>query len=142
MAADIPALLALEKDAASAAHWSLAQYQAAFSSEGPSRVALVLEEGTSVRGFVIARVLDQEWEIENIAVTGPARRRGLGTRLLGEFLEMARSGGAKAIFLEVRESNLAARDLYEKCAFTESGRRKLYYREPDEDAIGYRIDLP
>ena len=63
----------------------------------------------------------EEWEIENIAVAGRARRRGLGTRLLGEFLDLAQSRGAEAVFLEVRESNLAARRLYEKWAFVESG---------------------
>lgn len=140
-AADIPALMALEKHAVTAAHWSIAQYQAAFSGEGPFRVALVIEEAARVRGFVIGRVVNQEWEIENIAVAGPARRRGLGTRLLGEFLDIARSQGAKTVFLEVRESNLAARRLYEKWAFTESGRRHFYYREPVEDAVVYRIDL-
>ena len=54
---------------------------------------------------------------------------------------MARARGAKAVFLEVRESNQAARALYEKWAFLESGRRRRYYQEPDEDAILYRIDF-
>ena len=75
----------------------------------------------------------------NIAVAGPARRRGLGTRLLGEFLDLARARGADAVFLEVRESNRAARALYEKWAFLECGRRRRYYQDPDEDAILYRI---
>jgi ribosomal-protein-alanine N-acetyltransferase len=61
--------------------------------------------------------------------------------LLSELLDIARGGGAKAIFLEVRESNQAARALYEKWAFLESGRRRRYYQEPDEDAILYRIDF-
>ena len=68
-------------------------------------------------GFIAGRAVGEEWEIENIAVAGPARRRGLGTRLLGEFLDLARDRGAEAVFLEVRESNLAARRLYEKWAF-------------------------
>ena len=79
---------------------------------------------------MIARVVGEEWEIENIAVAGSARRRGLGTRLLGELLDMARAKGAAAVFLEVRESNQAARALYEKWAFLESGRRRGYYRDP------------
>jgi tRNA threonylcarbamoyladenosine biosynthesis protein TsaB len=133
--ADIPALMALEKQASAGAHWSSAQYQTAFSGESPPRVALVLEEKAGMRGFLIARALGNEWEIENIVIAGSARRRGLGTKLLGEFLKIARSRGAKAVFLEVRESNLAARRLYEKLRFMENGRRKLYYREPDEDAI-------
>ena len=137
--ADIPALMAIEKCAATAAHWSTQQYEAALSGEGPSRVILIIEQDAAVQGFIVGRAVGEEWEIENIAVAGAARRRGLGTRLLGEFLDLARTGGADAIFLEVRESNLAARRLYEKSEFVESGRRKLYYREPEEDAIVYQI---
>ncbi len=102
-------------------------------------VVLILEEEAGVQGFITGRAVDAEWEIENIAVAEPVRRRGLGTRLLGEFLDLARDRGAGTVFLEVRESNLAARRLYEKWAFVETGRRKLYYRKPEEDAIVYQL---
>jgi [ribosomal protein S18]-alanine N-acetyltransferase len=139
--ADIPAMMALEKRAATAAHWSAEQYDRVFSNGAPSRVLLIVEEESTLQAFVAGRVLDQEWEIENLAVAALARRRGLGSRLLGEFIEMARSRHAEAVFLEVRESNLAARRLYEKWAFVESRRRKRYYREPDEDAIIYQLSF-
>jgi ribosomal-protein-alanine N-acetyltransferase len=45
------------------------------------------------------------------------------------------------VYLEVRESNRAARSLYVKCAFIESGHRKSYYSEPEEDAVLYRLDF-
>jgi ribosomal-protein-alanine N-acetyltransferase len=98
----------------------------------------VIEGTKGVQGFLIAQVIAPEWEIENIAIAADARRRGLGTRLLGEFLDHARAEGAQAVFLEVRESNQAARSLYEKWAFVESGRRIRYYQNPQEDAIAYR----
>lgn len=139
--ADLPAMMALEKHAATAAHWSAGQYEAMFHASDAARVALVLHEESGLRGFVITRVVGPDWEIENIAVAGPARRRGLGTRLLGELLDLATAKGAAAVFLEVRESNHAARALYEKWAFLESGRRPRYYQDPDEDAILYRIDF-
>jgi ribosomal-protein-alanine N-acetyltransferase len=139
--ADIPAMLKLERDASTAAHWSTEQYESAFSGAGPSRVLLIIEEDTIVQGFIAARALGAEWEIENIAVAGSVRSRGLGTLLLGEVLNLARGRDAKAVFLEVRESNRSARRLYEKWAFVESGRRKRYYAEPDEDAIVYHLDF-
>jgi ribosomal-protein-alanine acetyltransferase len=138
-AADIPDLMALEKDAAPAAHWSMKQYETAFSGEPPSRVILIVEEEPGVQAFIAGRTLDKEWEIENIVVAASVRRHGFGTRLLEEFLDLARDRGADRVFLEVRESNLAARRLYEKCAFMESGRRKLYYQKPEEDAIVYQL---
>jgi ribosomal-protein-alanine N-acetyltransferase len=136
---DLPAMMALEKRAATAAHWSAEQYAALFRD--PGRVALIMQEESELQGFVIARGVGEEWEIENIAIAGPARRRGLGTRLLGDLLDLARAKGAAAIFLEVRESNQAARGLYKKWAFLESGRRPRYYKDPEEDAILYRLDF-
>jgi ribosomal-protein-alanine acetyltransferase len=138
ISADVPALMALEKHAATAAHWSAEQYRSLFSAPS-TRLILVIEGDAGVQGFLVARTLDPEWEIENIAIAGPARRRGWGTRLLGEFLDLARSQGAEAVFLEVRESNQAARSLYEKWAFVENGRRPGYYRDPEEDAILYHL---
>ncbi len=138
-AADIPAMMTLEKHAATAAHWSREQYETAFESD--VREVLVLEEGSAVQGFLVGRRVDAEWEIENVAIAGPARRRGLGARLVGEFLTLVRSRGAQSVYLEVRESNQAARRLYEKWVFMESGRRKRYYRDPEEDAILYRLDF-
>ena len=140
-AADVPAMMALERRAVTAAHWSESDYRRLFPPFG-DRLALVLEEEELVEGFIVARGVGTEWEIENIAVAGPARRRGLGAHLLVELLDQARAAGARNIFLEVRESNRAARALYEKWAFVESGRRKCYYHQPDEDAILYRFTFP
>ncbi len=39
------------------------------------------------------------------------------------------------MFLEVRESNIAARNLYKRLGFLEAGRRRDYYPAPPEDAI-------
>jgi ribosomal-protein-alanine N-acetyltransferase len=139
--ADVPAMKALEKHAATAAHWSASQYDSLFQGSGPRRVALIVQEDACIHGFIVARIVGQEWEIENIAIAGPARKRGLGTRLLGELLDLARAQGARAASLEVRESNRAARVLYEKWAFLEIGRRPRYYNDPQEDAILYRLDL-
>jgi len=46
--------------------------------------------------------------------------------------------GVRAAFLEVRESNTAARALYGSRGFREIGRRKNYYRRPVEDALVMR----
>lgn len=137
--ADIPDLMALEKLAATAAHWSREQYQTVFSAVVPSRQLLVLEEDGGIQGFIAGRALGKEWEIENVVVSEPMRRRRFGSLLLQEFLALARGRGVEKVFLEVRESNLAARQLYEKLSFCESGRRRLYYREPQEDAIVYHL---
>jgi len=129
---DLPRMIEIARHAVTAAQWNAAQYERMFSS---GCLALVIEDDGRVMGFIVGRGLGEEWEIENIAVSGPARRRGLGSHLLGEFLHHAQSNGGREVFLEVRESNHAARTLYEKWAFIEAGRRKSYYQDPPEDAL-------
>ncbi len=135
-------MLALERQAATAAHWTAAEYDRIFTPGQTPRVALIAEEDGEVVGFLVARALGPEWEIENVVVAPAARQRGGGTRLVREALELARVRGAGSVFLEVRESNAAARKLYEKCAFVASGRRNSYYHNPVEDALVYRFHLP
>jgi [ribosomal protein S18]-alanine N-acetyltransferase len=139
--ADIPDLMVLERQAPAAAHWSREQYENIFGADAPSRVLLILEEDTGIQGFIVGRALDKEWEIENVVVSESVRRRGFGSRLLQEFFALARGRGGEKVFLEVRESNLVARRLYEKSGFSESGRRQSYYQQPPEDAIVYQLGL-
>jgi ribosomal-protein-alanine N-acetyltransferase len=139
---DLPRLVEIAAHSATAAQWNPAEYQKLCAPDSQqNRITLVAEEAAQVVGFIVGRQTGQEWEIENIAVTGSARRRGLGTRLLGEFMDMVRSRGGREIFLEVRESNLAARALYEKWAFLEAGRRKDYYEHPAEDALILKFEF-
>jgi len=138
-AADISAILSLEQQAATAAHWQAEQYQMALSAETPARLMLLAEDESGVLGFVVGREAGGELEIENLAVTPAVQRRGLATSLLKELRRLAGRGARQSAFLEVRESNLAARRLYEKNLFVESGRRPHYYRDPEEDAIVYRL---
>src|SRR5262249_13841830 len=95
--ADIPVLIFLEQEASAAAHWSLAQYEAMFSESAPRRVALVTQSHDVIRGFLIARVIGDEWEIENVLIASDARRAGFGTQLVRELLRRARDENASSI---------------------------------------------
>jgi [ribosomal protein S18]-alanine N-acetyltransferase len=131
---DVPALLALEQSAATAAHWTREQYLARVDSG----IVLIAEEGVGkISGFVCARIIAGDCELENIVVDENFRRRGIGAALLRELLDNSERNGGSAVWLEVRESNKAARRLYEKQGFRESGRRRHYYKNPEEDAILY-----
>ena len=139
---DIRILISIEKDSPTAAHCQESQYRAALQpGMSPERVSLVIEE-PSVCGFIVAQVLGDEWEIENVVVAAGAQRRGLGAELVSALLEQARARGARSIFLEVRESNAAARRLYAKSGFVPAGRRKSYYADPPEDALLFRYSFP
>lgn len=102
---------------------------------------LVMKEGEEVLAHcVLFRVMD-EGEITSLTVRADRRKEGLGTKFLTALLDYLREDGAKIAFLDVRESNVAARRLYEKCGFSQLGRRKRFYTDPTEDAIGMGIEL-
>jgi [ribosomal protein S18]-alanine N-acetyltransferase len=145
-AADVPAMIVLEQQSPPAAHWSQPQYQDLFESgqQRSGRFAWILEDenGTpEILGFLVAHRVDDEWELENIVVAETARRQGVGSRLISEFVAHARSLQGSRIFLEVRQSNHSARALYGKIGFQETGLRKSYYSNPPEDAILCRLSL-
>jgi ribosomal-protein-alanine N-acetyltransferase len=136
-------LIALAAQAESAAHWSAREYENIFLADTPLRCCLVAfaDDRPAVAGFVVARCGPGDWEIENVVVGQSLRRRGWAERLIREVLLAARRASAPAVLLEVRESNLAARQLYGKLGFASCGRRRAYYRQPAEDALLLRLEL-
>jgi ribosomal-protein-alanine N-acetyltransferase len=93
-------------------------------------------------GYVVAWFVGGQGEIANLAVDPDARGRGIGSALLDAALDEARRKKTDEVFLEVRSSNLRARQLYESRGFAEVGRRRRYYRQPVEDAVILRRTEP
>lgn len=150
---DVPAIRALEQQAASAAHWPEQEYEKLVSTA----IVLVAEREGEISGMICAKPITGDWELENIVVSKDVLRRGVADFLMRALLDHidrvpqvhARSldanlGGSatRCIFLEVRESNLPARRLYEKHGFRQTGRRCNYYQSPPEDAVLYSRPLP
>jgi ribosomal-protein-alanine N-acetyltransferase len=152
-AADVPAMMDLERQSPAAGHWSRNQYQALFAAtneksqcfawvaedDGGTQLERIPSASPGILAFLIAHRVDAAWELENIVVAATARRRGIGQRLLGELIEQVRSTQGSEISLEVRHSNHDARALYRKAGFQEVGLRKGYYSNPSEDAILCRL---
>ena len=141
-------MIRLERQSSTAAHWGEAEYGRLFQGGDRSQPRLALiadcelleqlhQEVPRVVGFLIAHTIGADWELENIVVADDFRGKGIGTRLLEELLGRARQAKSQSVFLEVRESNAAARALYAKVGFHETGRRKSYYTAPWEDAVLY-----
>jgi ribosomal-protein-alanine N-acetyltransferase len=91
-----------------------------------------------VGGYVIAFAVGEDAELLNIAVHPEHRGKGLAGQMLDAVIIELGSRGVRNAFLEVRESNSAARSLYKSRGFTEIGRRRNYYRRPVEDALVMR----
>lgn len=121
--------------------WSLASFRSLFGN--PLVHFAVAEDPITGRllGYVVAWFVVDEAEIANLAVANDARRSGIGARLLDRALEAATHRRCSVVFLEVRESNAAARALYASRGFEVAGRRAKYYRKPVEDALVLRRQL-
>jgi polysaccharide biosynthesis protein PslH len=125
---DLAELSAIQASAAEASQWQAQDYLAF-----DCRVALL--DGR-MAGFVVSRqVAEQEREILNVAVHPEFRRLRIASELLQT--EITRHAGTH--FLEVRESNAAARQLYERLGFQVVGTRPEYYENPTETGIVMRI---
>lgn len=86
-------------------------------------------------GYISARLITSIVEIDNVAVSPKTRRCGIGAKLLGSVISYAAQNGFEEIWLEVRESNAAAINLYLTHNFKIVGKRLNYYSAPIENAV-------
>ena len=96
---------------------------------------VALDEDEEVIGYIGVSVVADSCFVNNIAVYPACRRQGVGTALMKIAIMTADARGTDFISLEVRESNFAAIALYQSLGFEEMGRRKNFYRRPQEDAL-------
>lgn len=101
--------------------------EALLAMESSGHLLRVLLDDNAVVAFAEVQWIVDECQLYNIAVLPHRQRMGQGLLLLNALLNEARTAGMKNCVLEVRESNLAARKLYEKAGFIRSGRRPAYY---------------
>lgn len=135
---DAAALAALERRCFSDP-WSAQSFREALATDRTE--ALVAEDDDAVLGYLIGHEAGGAAEILNLAVAPEARRRGIARRLIEAGLARLVARGAEEVFLEVRESNLAARSLYAAYGFRPVGIRHGYYRAPREDALVLRLEV-
>jgi ribosomal-protein-alanine N-acetyltransferase len=129
---DVPEVLAVE-NVSFTTPWS----ETLFMNEiyKPGSLPQVARHGERVVGYICAnRVLD-EGHILNVTVHPDRRRQGIASLLISSMIRMLRESACKAIYLEVRTSNEAARKMYEQSGFRVIGTRKNYYTSPAEDAL-------
>lgn len=119
--------------------WSREAVKAAFENEAVATFAVLFDD--KICGFAMISTAADESELLNLAVDAEYRNRGFAKALLERAEEEAVDKGAGVMYLEVRESNEAAKNLYTGFGFSEIGRRKKYYRFPTEDAIMMAKDL-
>jgi [ribosomal protein S18]-alanine N-acetyltransferase len=131
---DLPAVVRIER-LTSANPWSLELFRGELALPEASRSYRVARRGRQLVGYGGLMFVVDEAHVTTLSVHPDHRRQGIGARLLLELVRDARSKGVRALTLEVRMSNEAARALYERFGFVPAGVRKGYYAEVGEDAL-------
>jgi ribosomal-protein-alanine acetyltransferase len=126
-----------------AAPWTPENFREAIAAGYSARVG---EREGRIVAYGVLMLAPGEAQLLNLSVVPDARRHGLGSELLAQFLDDARRLGADQVFLEVRESNAPAIALYARAGFKSVARRESYYPAgsdggPREDALVMRHGL-
>ena len=129
---DVESILEIQSASPEVAQWSAWDYNRVARGEMAGWVA---EENSEVLGFLVARRVANDIEVLNFAVRAASRRRGVGGMLLRLALDWGAELHAQQALLEVRASNFAALNFYERRGFRVVGRRPRYYVSPIEDAL-------
>lgn len=130
LATDIPQALEIE-EATYPSPWTVGIFNDELAGEG--RTYLVAESGGLVVGYAGLLLVIPEAHVTSVTVAPNHRGGRVGTRLMLELAEAARTAGATSLTLEVRLSNRQAQALYQRLGMAPVGVRKQYYR--DEDAL-------
>ncbi|MFM1866192.1 MAG: hypothetical protein RIQ57_802 [Pseudomonadota bacterium] len=120
--------------------WSLKNFQESLTAKDYFKVMRFNDETVA---FIIAKVMNHECEILNLGVEISMRKKKLASKLLNNLIDFSKARNIKQIFLEVRVSNTAAVNLYDKFKFNEIGCRPNYYITENgrEDALIMGVDL-
>ena len=97
-------------------------------------LSIYVDEFQGVKGYLITTHVAGEAELLRIGVDPDCRRQGIGRILMDRFVQLCEERETPDVFLEVRQSNHPAISLYEQFGLEIVGKRKNYYRGPDEDA--------
>ena len=101
-----------------------------FHRETPHLFLVAVADGRVV-GYVMGEIEEDDdvkvGHVVNIAVHEAYRRRGIGSRLMGEIERRFRELRAERVRLEVREGDEGARAFYRHLGYRETGRLRRYY---------------
>ncbi|MDE6501155.1 MAG: ribosomal protein S18-alanine N-acetyltransferase [Ruminococcus sp.] len=125
-------LSALDKKCVGSDGWSAESFRSEVRKE--NGIVLCFTDGNEVIALLSGYFAEGEGDITSVAVDENFRRKGLAQKLIAEFIKIL-PDSTENIFLEVRESNISAIRLYEKCGFEKLSVRKNFYSNPCENAI-------
>ena len=137
--ADLSEVLKIE-DRSFSDPWTCNMFKAELSNPF-SNIWLARDGGGVLIGYICFWIIEDEAHILDLAVDPLYREKGVGSLLMSASLDSWDSKGIRVAYLEVRESNITARKLYDKFGFKIMMKRPKYYRKPVEDAFIMGLEM-
>ena len=95
----------------------------------------IVEDGVLPKGFITYSVNIDTADLQDLFVAENYRKKGVGNALIASFIKDTCARGVKKLFLEVRESNTPAINLYKKAGFNLVLIRKKYYSDGENALV-------
>lgn len=136
--ADVPEVLALERQAFGVDAWSEASVRGELT--GPRRYAVLAREDERLVAFAVSALQGDVLDLQRVVVADDHRRRGLATELVAEVVREGVAARARRLMLEVSATNEAGVRFYAGRGLREIARRPGYYRD-GSDALVMEMGL-
>ncbi|MCX5807429.1 MAG: ribosomal protein S18-alanine N-acetyltransferase [Proteobacteria bacterium] len=107
----------------------------------PISASFVIETNDLLLGYIMLYYVLDEAHILNLAINPDYRGRGYASQLIRHIIEYCAKKGISDFFLEVRDGNIKAINLYKMFGFKVIGKRKKYYTDTHEDALVMQLSL-
>lgn len=108
---------------------------------GSSHIYFVAKNNNKIIGSIGCSILFDHVDISILITDINHVNKGVASCLLEKLIQYGKENNIEKIFLEVRSSNLKAIKLYKKYNFKQISIRKNYYKDTNEDALIYILEI-
>ena len=129
---DLPIVLELEEQLFTST-WKMDDFLYEMN-ENPFSQMYVWEEDSEIVGYMGIWIIFEQAQLTNLAVNKKYQGKGYGRKLLEMAISLCQDAGCEIMTLEVRQSNVVAKSLYQSCGFEKVSVKKDYYQDNHEDA--------
>ena len=129
---DLPIVLELEEQLFTST-WKMDDFLYEMN-ENPFSQMFVWEEDSEIVGYMGIWIIFEHAQLTNLAVNKKYQGKGYGRKLLEMGISLCQEAGCEIMTLEVRQSNVVAKSLYQSCGFEKVSVKKDYYQDNHEDA--------
>ena len=123
---DLKQIYQIEKDVFIKDHWTYGMVERELENLS-GQTTWIIEESSVILGYCMMRIFCNEANITNMAIKSSRQKQGLGSFLLDHVLNQLPI--KSSVFLEVKEGNLSAINLYQRLGFKVINSRRNYYKD-------------